>query len=180
MHRLEAYITLAVIFILIITIIYLPIMWGLKKRGKSILRQLSYLGLFCAIFLIIFATILFTPISLKPETHTLNLIPFSWIGSVDKMNQFIIEKVPNILIFIPLGVFIPIVFKTMRSGYKTILASFMVTFGIEFTQYFIGRSSDIDDIMTNLFGVIIGYLIYRTMNKVFKNSRRWKSLLKEC
>ena len=67
MHRIEAYIRLALIFIIIISILYLPISVILKKKGKSFIRQLSYIGLFCSIFLIIFATILFVPITFHPE-----------------------------------------------------------------------------------------------------------------
>ena len=63
MHRIQAHITLAIIFVIGITILYLPIMAKLKRKGKSIIRQCGYLGLFCSLFLIIFATILFVPIT---------------------------------------------------------------------------------------------------------------------
>ena len=45
------------------------------------------------------------PITFKPETHILNLIPFNLqeIG----IEQFLIEKIPNIILFIPLGFFLP-------------------------------------------------------------------------
>lgn len=39
MHRIEAYIRLAIIFIMIITTLYFPILMILKKRGKNIIRQ---------------------------------------------------------------------------------------------------------------------------------------------
>ena len=46
MHRIEAYTRLAIIFIIIITILYLPILLILRK---NIIRQLGKLGLFCSI-----------------------------------------------------------------------------------------------------------------------------------
>ena len=174
MHRIEAYVTLGIIFIAIISVLYLPILFKLKKKGISPLRQLGYLGLFCSIFLIVYATILFMPITFTPETHTLNLVPFNFTD----FNQFVVEKVPNIMLFIPLRFFMPIVFKSTRKFYKTALISFVITFSIEFFQYFIGRSSDIDDIITNLLGAIIGYGIFFIVNKIFKNQKWWNKLIK--
>lgn len=177
MHRIEAYVNLALIFIMIISILYLPILLILKKKGKSITRQLSYIGLGCTLFLILFATILFVPITFQPENYSLNIKPFNWIGTVDSFQQFIVEKVPNILLFIPLGLFLPIVFKNKRKLNKTLLISFGVTFSIEFTQYFIGRSSDIDDIITNLLGATIGYGLFKMVNQILQKKKWWNSLL---
>lgn len=178
MHRIEAYIRLALIFIAIISILYLPILIKLKNKGISPIRQISYIGLFCSIFLIIFATILFTPITFEPENHFLNLVPFNWIIEND-FEQFIVEKLPNILLFISLGLFIPVVFKSKRRFLKTLLITFIITFEIEFFQYFIGRLSDIDDIIMNLTGGAIGYLIFTIMNKIFKNTKFWNKCIAE-
>ena len=46
MHRIEAYTRLAIIFIIIITILYLPILLILRKKRKNIIRQLGNLGLY--------------------------------------------------------------------------------------------------------------------------------------
>ena len=177
MHRIEAYTTLALIFIVIISILYLPILLVLKKKGKNVIRQLSYIGLICSIFLIIFATVLFVPINFQPERYILNLIPFNWIHSIDSFQQVVTEKVPNIILFIPLGFFLPIVFESKRKIYQTILISFTVTFSVEFFQFFIGRSSDIDDVITNLLGAIIGYGIFKIFYAFGKNKKWWSQLI---
>ena len=175
MHRIEAYFRLAIIFIIIISILYLPILFKLKKKGINSIRQISYIGLGASVFLIIFATILFTPITFEPKTHILNLIPFNLqkIG----IEQFLIEKIPNIILFIPLGFFLPAVFKSNRKAYKTILITFALTFGIEFFQYFIGRSSDIDDIITNLLGGIIGFIVFKLLDRFLKKTTFWNKLI---
>lgn len=172
MHRIEAYARLALIFIVIISVLYLPILLYLKKKGKSIIRQLSYIGLICSLFLIIFATILFVPINFQTEEHILNIKPFNWIGNIDSVQQLVAEKVPNIILFIPLGFFIPIVLKNKRKLYKTAMIALGITFSVEFIQYFIGRSSDIDDIITNLVGAIIGYALFK-MFHYFLQKRKW-------
>ena len=175
MHRIEAYSIIAIIFIVIINILYLPILFKLKKKGISPIRQISYIGLFCSVFLIIFATILCTPITFQPEAHFLNLIPFNW--RENGLKQFLIEELANIILFIPLRFFLPAVFRSNRKAYKTVSITFAITFGIEFLQYFIGRLSDIDDIITNLLGGIIGYMIFRIMNTVFEKNERWNRFI---
>lgn len=174
MHRLEAYIRLAVIFIAAISILYLPVLLWLKRKGKSILRQLGCVGLGCSLFLIIFATILFVPITFHPKAHSLNLIPFHWLGKAERAEQLIVEKIPNVMLFIPLGFFLPVVFKSKRKLWKTVSVSFAVTFTVEFVQYFIGRSSDVDDIITNLFGAILGYFIFLICDILWRNHSWWE------
>lgn len=177
MHRIEAYITLGLIFIAIISVLYLPILFYLKKKGISVIRQISYLGLFCSIFLIAFATILFVPINFHPENYTLNLIPFNWIREIDGFDKFIVEKLPNILLFIPFGFFIPTVLKNKRKFYNVFFIGFTTTFSIEFFQYFIGRSSDIDDVLTNLLGAVIGYAIFRLFDNLLNKKKIWNKFI---
>ncbi|SHF70385.1 Glycopeptide antibiotics resistance protein [Bittarella massiliensis (ex Durand et al. 2017)] len=177
MHRMEAYFRLALIFTAMLAILYLPVLFYLKKRGKSIPRQVGYLGLICSLFLIAFATIFFTPITFQPETHTLNLIPFVWLGTGDDLYPLIVEKIPNVLLFIPLGFFLPAVFKGLRRFSKVALVAFLTTFSIEFLQFFIGRSSDIDDVIANFLGGVIGYLAFRLCDRLFRSRRGWNSLL---
>jgi glycopeptide antibiotics resistance protein len=174
MHRIEAYVTLAIIFIVTISILYLPILLFLRKKGKSIIRQFSGLLWFCSVFLIVFATIFFVfPFDFNPEYRTLNLIPFDWINASNSTHMFVTEVIPNILMFIPFGFFTPVVYRKMRKFYITVAATFCFTFSVECFQYFIGRSSDIDDVFANLLGGIIGYGVFKAANLLLENNVLW-------
>lgn len=170
-------------FIIGIIILYLPIMFKLKKKDIGIIRQLSYLGLICSLFIILFVTILFVPIVNNFTNLTFNLgsdlnfIPFGWLRESDVINQIISEVLPNIILFIPLGFFIPIVWGKMRKIYITALIVFLTTFSVEFIQYFVGRSSDIDDIIINLVGGIIGYGLFKVINYLFKSKKWWDKFI---
>ena len=61
----------------------------------------------------------------RPEHHILNLIPFNWS---DDKNQLIVEAIPNIIMFVPLGFFIPVILKNNRKLYKTTAMIFVLTF----------------------------------------------------
>lgn len=118
MQRIDAYVRLAIIFVIVITILYLPILFYLKKKGKNVIRQLSYLGLICSLFLIIFATILYMPIEFPPKRYVLNLVPFNFKDNIYGPYQFINEKIPNIMLFIPLGFFFLLYLKVKENYIK--------------------------------------------------------------
>ena len=170
--RLDAMIILAVIFLLGVMIFYLPVFFVLKKKGKGGLRQLSYLLFLWSFLLILFVTL--TPITFSPEQYHLNLRPFLWLegGNVNRIE--LMESVGNVLMFIPLGFLLPAVFKKVRKIYLLAGVIFIITFSIEFIQYFMGRIADIDDVLENFLGGIIGYGIFTAFNKLLQ-SRRWWS-----
>ncbi|MDN9333393.1 VanZ family protein [Clostridioides difficile] len=140
------------------------------------MRQFSYLGLFCSFFLIIFATMIFVPISLSPEEYTINFIPFFLLDNTNDVHIFDTEKISNILVFIPFGLFLPMVFTKYRACIKAIFISFWLIFSIEFIQYFTGRSADIDDVILNLLGSLLGYIIYWILSNLFKKEKWWNTL----
>ena len=67
--------------------------------------------------------------------------------------------------FIPFGLLCPVVFKRTRAWWKTVLTAFGTSFLIEFIQYFIGRSCDIDDLIMNTLGACIGYAAFVLCSK---------------
>lgn len=73
----------------------------------------------------------------------------------------------NIILFIPLGFFLPILYKKYRNFKKVTIFGFLTSLFIEIMQIFSHRATDIDDLITNTLGTIIGYLIAKTfINKV--------------
>lgn len=176
---IQGYINLFVIFIAATAVLNLLIFFIFRKKSRGFLRQSSYLLCLWSFFIIIFATIVLfnLPIDFKPERHILNLQPLRWLREGDIGHRIMSEIIPNIIIFIPLGIFAPIVFKRMRKFYITALTVFAVTFSVEFFQYFIGRSSDVDDLIANLSGGMIGYGIFKLSGYLFKNRAWWNKFM---
>ena len=73
----------------------------------------------------------------------------------------------NILLFIPLGIFVPCLWPEYRSMMKTVGLGLMTSLGIEILQIFTFRATDINDVITNVAGTMIGYLIGRLIIKRF-------------
>lgn len=93
-----------------------------------------------------------------------NFVPFRTMKNYIKYSGFLhtlTNIFGNILIFIPYGILLPEIFPKCRKMTKVFLLSFVTSFFVEFIQFFIGRSVDIDDLILNVFGSIIGYLIWK-------------------
>ena len=75
----------------------------------------------------------------------------------------IINIVGNIVLFIPIGILIPILWK-IKDRY-VILIGFLISLSIEITQLFLDRVTDVDDLILNTLGVIIGVLVYKCVKK---------------
>ncbi|MEG0383526.1 VanZ family protein [Solibacillus cecembensis] len=74
----------------------------------------------------------------------------------------------NIILFIPFGFFIPLLFKKLRGWIKMHIVALSIPLFIECTQYFIGRSIDIDDVLLNAIAIVIGFILYKGLNRYLK------------
>ncbi|MGN1358360.1 MAG: VanZ family protein [Bacilli bacterium] len=93
-------------------------------------------------------------------TSGVNLIPFKEMfrysfGSY----KFMKNIVGNILLFIPFGFFASY-YLNNRKASLILIVSLIVSGLTEGLQYYTGRVFDIDDIILNVFGGFIGYLLY--------------------
>ena len=95
-----------------------------------------------------------------------NLMPFREILRYEiGSTSFYKQVVGNVLLFVPLGYFSTKYCNIKGLGGISIIILLCSTI-IESVQHFIGRSFDIDDIILNLVGGIIGFLIYKKIIKI--------------
>jgi len=84
----------------------------------------------------------------------------------------------NILLFVPMGVFLPLWSDKLKKLWKTVFIGFGMTLLIEFTQYFTGRGIfDVDDIFNNTLGTLIGYGLAMGVFTLLhaEKKKRWKA-----
>lgn len=78
----------------------------------------------------------------------------------------------NILLFIPLGFCIPLFFNKKNKIHKIVLYGFLASLTIELIQLFTPNNfTDIDDIIFNTFGTVIGFIIFNIFYMIFKNTK---------
>lgn len=167
------YLVTGSLLMLVVFFCYIPIFFLLRKKQIPVLKQLSWVCFVGVIFVILVATgmldlVLGGPYTFNPPYHFLNLIPFGWIRETWAMGflAMISQVIGNILMFVPFGFLLPLVFNACRSFYKTGLVVISFSFSIELVQYFIGRSADIDDLILNTLGGMIGFLVYLMTDKL--------------
>ncbi len=159
--------------LIIITVIIssLRITYLITKHKKFLLhKEIIYL-LAVIYILCLFHVVTFQDINYGES----NFIPFKEIFRYSiGSNKFIKNVLGNIILFIPFGFLSSYLLKNRKLGVITIL-TIIASGTIETVQYYIGRVFDIDDIILNLLGGIIGFLIYigidaiRNKVKILKN-----------
>ena len=90
----------------------------------------------------------------------MNLTPFSEILRYEiGTKMFNYNVLGNIIIFLPFGYLIG-QYVNPKNIVPVIITTLLTSGVVEFVQLKIGRSFDIDDIILNVVGGIIGYLLY--------------------
>lgn len=102
----------------------------------------------------------------------LSLVPF--IGMITGP----IDTMLNIILFVPMGVFLPLVYKKYNSIKAVALTGFIFSISVEIVQMFGWGSSDINDLMTNTIGACLGYFISKLLLKVLPNKFKSQLLAK--
>lgn len=103
-----------------------------------------------------------------PLYHAWPISKIHWFSGGIDLNLFrdidslwqVVMLVGNIVLFIPMGFFIPLLFR-YNKWWNVILLAFIVSLSIECTQLVIGRTFDIDDIITNGLGSLFGWILWR-------------------
>lgn len=93
-----------------------------------------------------------------------NFVPFKEMFRYSIGSRLFIKNVlGNIIMFIPYGFFASY-YLDLKKPISIILLSLLVSSSIETTQLVIGRVFDIDDIILNILGGIIGFCLYRSLD----------------
>lgn len=83
----------------------------------------------------------------------INLEPFAYMFSDYR------SSILNVILFLPLGAMLPVLWSRFRNALQTLLFGLLVSLGIEVLQLFTYRATDINDLMTNTFGTLIGWCV---------------------
>lgn len=106
------------------------------------------------------------------ESAGVNIIPLNTIalqvsGLVADWDAVaLLNLAGNVFLFSPIGFFLPLIWRRWQAFHKMLWVGFGTTCFIEFVQYFIGRSSDVDDILLNTIGVLVGYWAFVLLKRI--------------
>lgn len=155
--------TWPMLFISVVIMVSLRVTYLIKNKEPIIFYKEMLMLFFMVYILCLFQVVTFQDVS--NFSHN-NFIPFKEITRYSIGSRLFFKNVcGNILLFIPFGLLISIYLKLKNMGIPFAL-TLLSSLSIEFTQMVIGRSFDVDDIFLNCIGGIIGYFIYKILNKI--------------
>lgn len=147
----------------------------MKNRNLRIFTWITFL---VYSLIIIFLMLLGRNINI-PNSHgekSYNLLPFktiiNYITNFYNINLglFIINIVGNVAVFIPLGFMLPLLFRRMRKFIGVLAICTLLISISEILQYIFRIGTlDIDDLILNLIGCILGFVFYQ---KFYRNKQR--------
>jgi glycopeptide antibiotics resistance protein len=161
-------VVLGVIFFCLVLAVFFLLLFIRKQTLHLPYSKIRILLLLYTIALIIL--LFFRPID--QIYQSINLVPFSTIpfylsGKVNGLISFY-NLGANIGLFIPFGIFLKV---KIRSIFPLFYIPILFISLIELLQYFTMRGSlDIDDLILNVLGFFLGYLVYPFFTKIFKVS----------
>lgn len=161
-------------------------------RYKKIQSVLLYLVL--AFYIILFFSIIVfknvSPLELFDENRivykSFNLLPFHTIksylmGTADVSNSVGFTNIfGNIVLFIPLGIYLQL-FKKNKKAVVSFIIVFAISLLVEIIQFYFGiGAADIDDVLLNCLGGVIGILTYKLLAVFIKDNTKIRAIIAVC
>lgn len=151
------------VFISVVVAVSLRITYLIKNNKKFVLyKELLMLSF------IIYVLCLFQIVTFQDDVSwsTNNFIPFKEMFRYSIGSRLFIKNVlGNITLFLPFGLFTSY-YLDIKKPYLICILTLIASISIESVQLMIGRVFDVDDIILNLTGGIIGYYILVLLRKL--------------
>lgn len=152
------------VIISVVVLVSFRICYLVKNRQRLVLYK-ELLGL----SFVIYALCLFQVVTFQDNVTwaTNNFIPFREMLRYNIGSHLFVKNVlGNMLMFLPYGFFVSFYLKN-KKPWLTLVLTVIASFSIELVQMVIGRVFDIDDILLNLLGGYLGYLVYYWLSKLY-------------
>ncbi len=146
---------ISVIFVLLPVMILMNIIF-FKKQG---FKKKTLVILFAIYLSAVFSAVGVPAVNSLRVDLSFQLIPF--IDIINSPVQYVKNTILNIILFVPLGFFLPAIWKEYASLKKTGFIGLGLSVIIEILQIFTFRLTDIDDLITNTIGTVLGYCLFK-------------------
>ena len=156
--------TWPIVFVSLVVLISFRLSYLYKNKMEIVLHHEILLLVFAFYVLMLFQIV---TMSDQSASSSSNFIPFKEISRYKLFSNLFIKNVlGNVLLFLPYGFFVGKYF----AGRSKLLSFFLVllaSVSIEGTQLLIGRVFDVDDILLNVIGGVVGYILYLLLDKTY-------------
>lgn len=147
--------------ILISIIIMIPVFGVLNKVSFHNTKKTVLYFLFAAYLSSVYLFVGMPTLQFMRFDISLTLIPFLPIVADCK------NTILNIILFIPLGIMLPFLWKRYHTYRAMLFFGLTMSLAIELLQILTYRTTDINDIIANTAGAVLGYFVFRTISRIF-------------
>lgn len=165
---MESYLLAILVSMVLITIINII----LNKKSSGKIKWQHYLF---GDFLILYLVISLKDIVGFPTLSDLERKVMLGVPIFDPVLNFIplssgieISTILNIIFFMPFGFLLPTLWNKFRKFIPTVFAGFIFSLIIEVGQLFTIRATDVDDLIMNTLGTILGFILFKILSIIFK------------
>jgi len=151
---------LAVVDVIPAAIVLVPlflILYGTAYKRDS--RKSIICCLFCLYLAAVFSLVGIPNVTYFRPDLNLNFIPFA--GIVYDLKNSVL----NIALFVPLGVFLPVLWERFRRVAPTVVFGAGLSLTIELLQMLTYRATDVNDLITNTLGAMLGFLVAKPISR---------------
>ena len=151
------------VFISVVIMVSTRLCYLINNKEKIVLYKELMMLLFAIYILCLFQVVTFQDDSVWAGN---NFIPFQEILRYNITSRLFWKNVVgNMLMFLPFGFFVSYYLKVEKVNLPFMLV-LVTSLAIEIVQMMIGRVFDVDDIILNLIGGILGYFIYKLLKRI--------------
>lgn len=147
--------------ILLSAVLLVPGFILLHKCKFRSLRKTAFYFVFSVYLAAVYLFVGMPTIQFMRVELSLTVIPFL------PMLEDIRNTALNILLFVPLGILLPLLWQKYRSLKNTVLFGAALSLSIEVLQIFTYRATDINDIIANTIGTALGFCIFKSLSRAF-------------
>ncbi len=155
--------TWPVVFISVVIMVSTRLCYLINNKEKIVLYKELMMLIFAIYILCLFQVVTFQDDTAWASN---NFIPFQEILRYNITSRLFWKNVVgNMLMFLPFGFFVSYYLRVDKVHLPFMLV-LVTSLAIEIVQMMIGRVFDVDDIILNLIGGILGYLIYKLLKGI--------------
>lgn len=148
-------------------------------KHRQALQNLLLYAVFVLYLFILFKILIYS----RNEYRSINVVPFQSVMDYILTSDAVVHSfgfiniVGNIILFIPLGVYLCLFKYDKRIG-TNVLWILIISILVEITQYILGiGASDIDDVILNSLGGLLGAAAYRALSVIFKAENKVRVII---
>lgn len=140
--------------------------WKAKGRDVLLVNTTMYIYLSFVMYFTLMPIITSLPLMFNHPYQPMNLEPF--IDVINGRGDFFRQVILNVIMTIPFGFLLPLIKRKNIKLLKVVFYTFLLSLSIEILQPLINgaRSADITDLITNVIGGIVGYVIYLILKPI--------------